>query len=493
MLGFLGLSKYYLTYSVIWIASGANYVLPLIFVALSYKVYQMAKYNEKLRIWSYILLFLSGATTEQYGMYTIGLVTMTFLFDLIDKKYKNAKHGILSLIFPIIGLLTIVLSLGNAGRAEGHIVEIGEMLEIFYKNNYTMSGYVGHSSLMLIITLCFGFIGLNKKHRILIVGIPIAIINYLLCLFGFHNIAAITLFSYLFIICFHFLYKKDMREYGKIMVCGCGTFLMMSITNIGGFRICVPLLVSIIFTLSSIYFDYIKSNPKKVFHRVVLMCVMFLCLLNGLKFYTDANNTAQIYSNPLYEELSGAKETGVINVNYDYADVYNTMNDVRHNTCFDTGMLLDMKYCQSYFGYSDDIRYHHTSTKYEVFDVTYNGKYYVVPIVKENGKLYVPYTLLVMNEETTCKNISKYLEDYSDDNWIGHIIDEDNLFAMSGTEKLVSKKDGKIIYESNEVDYLTQYFKTSPTNFIELSQFCKWADVSYTFDKITNTYHITEN
>ena len=48
-------------------------------------------------------------------------------------------------------------------------------------------------------------------------------------------------------------------------------------------------------------------------------------------------------------------------------------------------------------------------------------------------------------------------------------------------------------YESNEIDYITQYFKSSPSNFIELSQFCKWADVSYTFDKATNTYHITEN
>jgi hypothetical protein len=98
-----------------------------------------------------------------------------------------------------------------------------------------------------------------------------------------------------------------------------------------------------------------------------------------------------------------------------------------------------------------------------------------------------------MNEETTCTNLSQYLSDYSDDNWIGHIIDKDNLFAMSGTEKLVSKKDGEIIYESNEIDYITQYFKTSPTNFIELSQFCEWADASYTFDEATNTYHITEN
>lgn len=472
-------------------SSGANYILPLIFIILAYAVFYLARNNKKFNILSYILLFVAGATTEQYGMYIIGLVTMTMLFDIIDKKKENLKYNLISLAFSVGGLLTVLFAPGTFGRAEGNMVSINEIVNIFFKNNYTLSGYSGHSFFMFMVILLFGLIGINKKHRIMIVGIPIAIINYVLYSYELHNIAGIIFFLYVILICIHFLMKKDMREYGKIMVCGYGTFLMMSITNIGGFRICVPLLVSIIFVLSSIYVGFIKENIKKTFYIIVSVLVITLCFLNGFQFYRVANYTATIYSNPLYTELSNAKETGVINLNYDLADAYNAINHVRHSTCFDSGMLLDIKYCQEYFGYSDDVIYNHTSEKMEVYNLSYNGKYYVIPAVKNNDKTYVPYTFLVMNEKSKIKSLSEELSWYMDDSWSGHIVDENNLCAIGSNERLVTIKNGEIIYENDSCDFITQYFKTSPSIFIEISQFSKWADLSYTFNEKTNTYCFT--
>lgn len=491
MLGFIGLSQYYLTYSVIWMSSGANYILPLLFITLAYKVFLLARNNNKLNIISYICTFIAGATTEQYGMYIIGLIVMTMLFDIIDKKKEYLKKNIISLICAIAGLSTVFFAPGTFTRAEGNIVSIGQILEIFNKNNYTLSGYYGHSAIMFIIIACFGIIGIDKKHRLLIVGIPIAIINYILYSLELHSVAGILFFAYVILICVHFLMKKDMREYGKIMVCGYGTFLMMSITNIGGFRVCVPLLVSIIFVLSSIYVGFIKNNIRKILHTLIVISVMFLCFINGFQFYLAANYTATVYSNPLYTELSNAKETGVINLNYDLADAYNAINHVRHSTCFDSGMLLDIKYCQEYFGYSDDVIYNHTSEKMEVYNLSYNGKYYVIPAVKNNDKIYVPYTFLVMNEKSKIKSLSEELSWYMDDSWSGHIVDENNLCAIGSNERLVTIKNGEIIYENDSCDFITQYFKTSPSIFIEISQFSKWADLSYTFNEKTNTYCFT--
>jgi len=45
MFGFMGLSIYFLTYSVIWMSSGANYILPLIFITFAYAIFCLARNN----------------------------------------------------------------------------------------------------------------------------------------------------------------------------------------------------------------------------------------------------------------------------------------------------------------------------------------------------------------------------------------------------------------------------------------------------------------
>ena len=493
LLGFAGLSKFYLTYSVIWMSSGANYIIPLLFVSIAYVLYLRTNYTGKHKVFSLLFCLLASATTEQYSLYLIGLIVLTTLFDIFDKKKVNACWSILSVVIAGIGLCSLLFAPGIISRSNGHMVDMHQIIDIFFKNNYTLSGYVGHANIMCIIILCFGLIGTMKQHRILLVGIAIAFANYFLYLFGFHNIAALIFTAYILLIVIHFMRNKYTREYAKILICGYGTFIMMCITDIGGFRVCIPFLFSVIFVLASIYLSEIFYNKNNNAYIGIVVCVLALCFNNGLGFYQSAKNTSVNYSEPLYEEMSNAKETGIINVNYDYADVYNELNNYRHNTCFDSGMLLDIKYNEKYFGYTDDVVYHHVSEKQNVLDVTFNGKYYVVPVISQDGKTYVPYTLLVMNQKTKCENVTDYIENNKDKQWNGHIIDKNNIYAMSSDGDLLTILNGNIVYEKENCDYILQYFKTSPSKFIELSQFCKWANVTYTYDSTSNTYHFTQN
>jgi hypothetical protein len=82
----IGLHPLYFSNSIIWMAGGFNYCFPILFIAITYLLYNKAKDNNKFIIPTAIALLLTGGLTEQYGMCMIGLIVLSTFFDIIDKK-----------------------------------------------------------------------------------------------------------------------------------------------------------------------------------------------------------------------------------------------------------------------------------------------------------------------------------------------------------------------------------------------------------------------
>ena len=161
----------------------------------------------------------------------------------------------------------------------------------------------------------------------------------------------------------------------------------------------------------------------------------------------------------------------------------------RHTTPFDTAYGPDLKYYYDYFGYSDDVVYHHTSNIYDLSDVSLNGKPYIEPIINKDDKAYVPYMMLTYIDGVTRANFYT-IKEIADDvgKYIGCYIDNENFYAISSTG-LMSTKDGNVIYLNQNADIFIYPTKGLDLVYIEISQFCKWADATYTYDADTDTYH----
>ena len=69
--------------------------------------------KEKKYILTPLVGFLSGATVEQAGLMTIGVLFLIIIDRVIIKKRKIPKIAYVNFIATIIGYLTVVLSPGN--------------------------------------------------------------------------------------------------------------------------------------------------------------------------------------------------------------------------------------------------------------------------------------------------------------------------------------------------------------------------------------------
>ena len=94
---FLALNHTYLAPTLLWMSGGFNYIFPLFFIVVAYSLFMKTR-HEGFSFVTALCVLLASATTEQYGMYTIGLIVITLFFDFIDKKF-NIKNKANCLVF----------------------------------------------------------------------------------------------------------------------------------------------------------------------------------------------------------------------------------------------------------------------------------------------------------------------------------------------------------------------------------------------------------
>lgn len=95
--------------SVYWLTGACNYVYPFFLLLLFWHLL----YREGMRGRAYllpILAFLSGATTEQNGMMTVGIAVLFILDKRLFQKTKPDRTSVASLILSLAGMLTVYLA-----------------------------------------------------------------------------------------------------------------------------------------------------------------------------------------------------------------------------------------------------------------------------------------------------------------------------------------------------------------------------------------------
>ena len=396
---FISLGKTVLTDTAMWVAGGFNYVFPLLPVIAFYWLF--CKFRTKNIALTYLipLAFLAGATTEQYGMYVIGLIVMTYFWDTIDRKRFDFR-GLAYLTASVLGLLTIMLGPPTLSRIDQTRRPL--LKGILY--NWSFLGGKNSTVLFPILFMLFvGLMALCKRAKtnetgektkcylynpLLICGIPFASIAAVFAAFNNYIVSAILTFLYVALASVTFMIKKETRELGKILVCGFGTFFMISITTMAAHRTCVPCILSFVVVLSIMFVDTFSEVNKKALCSIAIAALSCVCIFSYVNSYIKYKEENK-FCEDLRNELKDSSETNVIELNFD--ETYHVKNRLyRNKTLVDMYPFYPFKYFQEKYNFSDNVKYSITSEIYDVYNICCDGTYSPIPAIKKGSSIYVP-------------------------------------------------------------------------------------------------------
>lgn len=400
LLAYLCLSPKYITPTAMWVAGGFNYIFPLIIIFSFYYLFVKNKSNTKAMTYLLPLAFLCGATTEQYGMYTVGLIVLTYLFDAIESK-KLDSRSFAYLSATIAGLLTVLLAPPTIKRfttttADTSVKGISGII-----NNWTFLG--GKESGILLPALFMLFIALLSCYKrtktdengktvkyypynpLFMLGFSLSAGAALCYALNLHIISMIITYVFVIFVAISMLIKKETRELGKILVCGFGTYVMLSITSIATCWTAVPCIISFIIVLCVMFVDAVSTINVKAIGIVLASAVCICgCVLYGISYSGYKKESA--FCNNIYEQLQNAKESGKIEYNFDDT-IASRLIPYRNMTLVD---FYPVSYYQEKFDIPDNVKYIITSNKRKVANICCNGIYSQAPAIKLNGSIFVP-------------------------------------------------------------------------------------------------------
>ena len=473
LLIYISLGRTVVTATAMWVAGGFNYIFPLLLVSSFYILF--LKQRKKSISMLYLIPFaiLCGATTEQYGMYTIGLIVMTYAFDIIDnKKFDFRSLGYLGA--AISSLMTILLAPPTMSRISN---TKRSLLDGILYNWSFLGGNRSEVVFPILFMLFIGVLALFKakkevdgntvKYRryspLLICGIPFAGISALFTLFNNYVVSAVLTFIYVILMSVTMLCKKETRELGKLVVCGFGTFFMMSITTMAASRTCVPCILSLTIVLVIMFIDTISKINKKAL-GCALAIAATVTLLSFYGFSFAKYHQEGIYSKEVYEQLKSASETGVIKSNWDETLAVKK-NNYRNKTLTD---VYPLTYYQEKYDIPDNVKYIITSEKYEVYNLSCDGYYSQAPAIKHtDGNVYVPLLFPHLKESITTEFIVKK-----------HPNKQGEFAAISANGKYLFCAEDEIL-------------QIGPIYFVRLDYVLEQWEYDCTFDAEENTYIFT--
>ena len=485
---FLLLDYRYITYGIMWRAAGFNYVFPMFLVILSYYLFVQSFENKKLSILAYILLFISGSSQEQYGMFLIGLIILRSIFEFASTK-KICRKNIIGFICSAIGYLTIYLSPGTMNRffIEGAGSKVGFFEKLWsglLESISFFNGSYGPTVVTILIMLFFGILPLLDKRysKLLYICCVCGILNFF-C-FNLNNKIIFTLIFIIFaaVVCIAFLKNKDTRTYGILSVCGFGTLIMMCVAEGSvGYRTTIPVMFALFLIISSILSEIVAYSGRKLFSYLMICCISIGGFVNYVNLY-NGYTSAKIYTDDLECQINEVDKTKNININFDDI-LYDSRYKYRCETVVDS-MRLDL--IRQYKDIPTDTKFTFTSEKYNVSNMCYNNIYSPAPIITDSsGNRLVS----ILGIQCFVDNNNAYTVDYENSS-IYIINDSKNTKYVFYTNKTLSSiVDNKETIKKENVNVSgIETLNAGTLLYIPIDDFCNWTNTEYHYDDTSNTF-----
>ncbi len=299
--------------TLMWTSGFFNYIFPalLVFLALYF--------HTKGSKWQYLLFFLSGATTEQWGISSAVIITSYIVFTASKRERKSFVTYLPSLS-ALLGYITIFLSPATLSRisVSGHATVSESLFDIprLSKAFLTQGSAVTVIIIFILTALLTAVIKKGMFRGLYSLILPLALILSL----PLHHSYMATFITLLIGICSCslLLFSKKHAYAGSVFMGAAASMLIMLPTNTFDYRITCP--AALLLTVGSIMLILELNIPKKA----LAFSVISLLLIAVLAFYPSFTGFYKNYAieKTNLDAIKQAKETKALNYCIDYDKNY---------------------------------------------------------------------------------------------------------------------------------------------------------------------------
>lgn len=392
--------------SLFWISASVNYVLPSVFPLLALKIAGRTvggdgELTPGGRAAAFLLCFVCGATTEQYGAAAIFLTAAAVFLSRDRLSHAPRSRRTAAVLLPVsafLGWLTVILSPATFGRlvsenpASDNVLSVPLFPDRFVRLSYFFAGE-GSGRLLLIVycllTAAAAFAD-RRLPRPLLTGGAAAVLLTISTFFDGHaavySLACALSLVYLCYAGALLLRLDEYRTAGLLSICAALVYIMMIFTSSFCYRVTMPSLL-LLTVVSAGLFSRCIVLWKKKFRALPILAVCaaaaagFILILPLMRGY-HAN---RLVADGNLEAVSAYREGEAVYYNIDFD------RSCRHLMMQDDG-YFNTTY-RTCYGLPQDTEIVYVS---ETLPAIYVGeKKLPYPAVTEGENVYFPVRLVL--------------------------------------------------------------------------------------------------
>lgn len=295
---------------IMWISAFYNYVFPLLILLFAVKT--------KDKPYGLIFCFLSGATTEQWGITAFSVLFVLCFSDFEKKRRKNLISSISPLLCNLLGYGTIFLSPATSSRITltAHatlptaLVDFPRLCEVFMSIRSSFALFI----IFILANVALAF-KKGESYRVLFTGLlPLVLI--FISFFTESTLVCYIVFMLYLILCAVFFYLKSHVYISSFLLGAVVSVLIMLPTNTFEARICTPTLL--LLAISSVGILFLSKDT--ISSRVCVISVLIIAFTSAVFFsptFTGFLSNSKVERENL-TAVQNAKKTGVLYYNIDY-------------------------------------------------------------------------------------------------------------------------------------------------------------------------------
>ncbi|MGM9551567.1 MAG: DUF6056 family protein [Clostridia bacterium] len=298
--------------AIMWTSAFYNYVFPALLILIALTL------CKKKGFLTLLICFISGATTEQWGITSVAMICAVLYFSLPVRKTFDILLKHFSPVFmALLGYMTIFLSPATLSRitnfAHAEVSASLFDLQRFGETLFTSSAI--HIVLFIVISMVPAFVNKGRYSILLFGFMPL----FFTLTHNIHHsyISSLIVFLCYLLLCLWVFYKSE----SCVFILGAIVSLVIMIpTNTFEYRIAFPCVILLIISSLSILFSLKVHLHKKIILPVVSIVIIFSLALFYPTFMGFCKNYQIEKTN--FDAIKDARNTSILYYNIDYNKNY---------------------------------------------------------------------------------------------------------------------------------------------------------------------------
>lgn len=380
---------------VFWMAGAMNYIYPTALIFAAFYLFRKSAEKGRINAPAVVVLFLSGASTEQGGAAAIAAATIYSVIRFRDKK--DIKKCIIMLLIMAVGYATVVFSPSTFGRT---VAETSEALSLIERLRLVYDFSIGRNSAFLVfegVLLLLSAAELKPHMPVSAMLAAAAVVSGIFKFLGMYTAAGIILTAALTAEGVFGLFSGK-TERSALLLAGLGSVGMLVFSVTFGYRNILPCLLILIAVGADVLCELAPSGKKSV-------CALTVVFVFGVVSFTPT--------------FCGYAENRKI-INENLAAIGDGTSDFYYNADLNpkysyNQFISDNYYRAAYrdiYGIRDGIKIYIKGADFR--DLYHNGVRCENPIYIKDGEKYYPLRniieaeggYVVYNDETKLTEIS---------------------------------------------------------------------------------------